>query len=1009
MMEWILSSSVLILAVVLLRHLLRGKISLRLQYALWALVLIRLLVPVSFGSTALSVMNTALRVQVVQDAETLRRIDGIEHTGTGSVEGYYSTDYMGHFPTTIATNKSEADFSRMKTVLNAREIFTGVWKIGTFIMLLVFVLSNADFRRSLKRRRVRLEEPDYPLPVYVTDAVETPCLFGLVHPTVYITPEVQGNAAALRHALEHEKTHFRHGDHFWALLRCACLALHWFNPLVWWAAMLSRQDAELACDEGTICRMGEAERIEYGNTLIDLTCTKHKPSALLCTATTMTGSKKSIRERVTLIARRPKMLGATVVAVILAAALTVGCTFTGAKPEAAAEPSPTEPAVALRAEELAYFNDEFFNGENYNIHNQFLSSLYAVPQDIDLFELFYCGTGQEEVMTDEERQVTGAFDESGEEICPTDKLSVSAMDAVLTENIGLTLEETNQIGLNFFDYHREYNAYYHSHGDTNYRSAVTFTAGARQGDLVSLYYDDTFMANGGKVVTLQTVENGYHFVSNRYNAALAVSAAVKPTEKPVLTVPIDSLALHGSAQVVTEPFSRQDWGELVDSFQYQGEGAEPDRGILVGNWPGDGICACYVVYDNTAGENVYHRFAQLCTSDSAQNILENPDWVSISPFTDLFGYDGFVLTSDGMNRYYFFGEDGKLNLLYGGYGSLDQLFTVGDDCVYAFDDASRAHDPAMLIQKGGKLYRADLNALVTRLTPELMGLWLGTVSGDGVGTLTYCDTAEEQLPVCTRRICCDGKALKFYYGDGKTYTDHLADGIDVPDDVLAAAQSQAQAACQSILDNVEGYTNWIAWNPDDWRIASLGLARTMTVHGLSIEVYTQSILVHTATPEKVVMAGGTYITEDGWIALDSPSGEYYILPFVVENGKRVLLSGELANDYGVDSPAFDSDLRNLLMESNLLSADDLTGEDLIMDFSLQYARFLTCLGALPETEMNTLCRRMTGAAAAGDDDLRSYWEDALTTASRAAGSMDDVQKQAYECLRSYVDSTGTGT
>ncbi|MPN55165.1 hypothetical protein SDC9_202844 [bioreactor metagenome] len=127
---------------------------------------------------------------------------------------------------------------------------------------------------------------------------------------------------------------------------------------------------------------------------------------------------------------------------------------------------------------------------------------------------------------------------------------------------------------------------------------------------------------------------------------------------------------------------------------------------------------------------------------------------------------------------------------------------------------------------------------------------------------------------------------------------------------------------------------------------------------------------------------------------------------MVENGKRVLLDGELANDYSVDSHAFDSDLRNLLMESNLLSVDDLTGEELIMDFSLQYTRFLTRLGALPETEMNTLCRRMTDAAAAGDDDLRSYWEDALTTTS---GSMDDVQKRAYECLRSYVDSTGTGT
>ncbi len=57
MIEWIVSSSALIAVVILLRLLLKGKIGLRLQYALWGLVLLRLLVPVSFGSTAVSVTN----------------------------------------------------------------------------------------------------------------------------------------------------------------------------------------------------------------------------------------------------------------------------------------------------------------------------------------------------------------------------------------------------------------------------------------------------------------------------------------------------------------------------------------------------------------------------------------------------------------------------------------------------------------------------------------------------------------------------------------------------------------------------------------------------------------------------------------------------------------------------------------------------------------------------------------------------------------------------------------
>lgn len=793
MIEWVVSSSVLILVVILLRTLLRGKISLRLQYALWALVLVRLLLPVNFGGTALSIMNTAQRVPVVQDMETLHGFDNIEHMQGGTVEGYAATDYMPDRPTTIAENKSDAEFTRMKMVLTVRELLLPAWKLGILVMLAVFGLSNLRFRGELNRRRTRLERADYPLPVYVTDAVETPCLFGLVHPAVYLTPEVQENPTTMRHALAHELTHFRHGDHIWAILRCACLALHWYNPLVWAAATLSRRDAELSCDEGTIRRIGESERIEYGKTLIDLTCTKREPSALFCTATTMTSSKKSIYERVTRMAKAPKMLGATVAAVILATALAVGCTFTGAQKPSENTPVESEAAVPLSEEELAYFNDEFFNGEDFNLHNQFLTSLYDTPEDIDLFELFYCGTGQQEDISDAELQMVGAIDENGEEICPTDKLPVSALDAVLTENMGLMLAKTNQIGLEYLDYHKEYNAYYHTHGDTNYYFFAVFTAGARQGDLLSLVYED-----GNKVVTLrETKDGGYQFVSNRYNAAPAVTEVTVPDEESLLCVKLGELPPYALERVETEAFTRQEWGELMDTLLYQGAGAEPNHDILVGHWPGDGICACYADYDS-AGERSYHRFVQLCTEDSAQYVLENPDWVSIAPFTDLFGYDGFVITSDGLSRYYFFDKDGGLNLLYSTYGKLDQLFTVGEACIYAFDDAGHAHDPAMLIQKDGQLYRAELAELLARLVPKAGYPWLDVSLSNGVGLLCYSDTSSEQIPLCSRLVCCDGEALLFYTGDGKTYASHLADGIDVPEEVVRETERIAGAELEYI-------------------------------------------------------------------------------------------------------------------------------------------------------------------------------------------------------------------
>lgn len=131
-----------------------------------------------------------------------------------------------------------------------------------------------------------------------------PASSGVIRPAVYLTPGAAADPVTLTHSVVHELTHFRHGDHVWSLLRCLCLVLHWYNPLVWLAAALSRRDAELACDEATIRRLGEAERAAYGRTLIGITCGS-RPS-LLRTGTTMNFGKSGLRERISLIVKRPK-------------------------------------------------------------------------------------------------------------------------------------------------------------------------------------------------------------------------------------------------------------------------------------------------------------------------------------------------------------------------------------------------------------------------------------------------------------------------------------------------------------------------------------------------------------------------------------------------------------------------------------------------------------------------------------------------------------------------------
>ena len=327
MINWIVTSSVLILVVVLLRFLLRGKISLRLQYALWAIVLIRLLFPFEFGATDLSLLNAVENVPVVQEIESMQGVDSIEHMHSGAVEGYYGL--VGDEMTVVAENKTPEEFSRMKTALSLRNVLMPIWKIGAAVIVLVFLFSNCRFAGELKTSRSRKETELSKLPVYITDKVDTPCLFGLFKPAIYVTEEAAEQENVFRYAVEHETTHFYHKDHIWAVLRCLVIAIHWYNPLVWWAAKLSREDAELACDEATLIRLGDSERASYGRTLLSVTCEKH--TALFNTATTMTGSGKSIKERIALIAKKPKMAAYTFVAVVIIAAVAMICTFTGAK------------------------------------------------------------------------------------------------------------------------------------------------------------------------------------------------------------------------------------------------------------------------------------------------------------------------------------------------------------------------------------------------------------------------------------------------------------------------------------------------------------------------------------------------------------------------------------------------------------------------------------------------------------------------------------------------------
>lgn len=359
MLGWAVTAGVLVILVLLMRQLFKGRISLRLQYGLWLLVLVRLLVPVNLFDTNVSVLNL-LSVDQETDSQQIgpeqRTTDPDLQTGAVlQLNGVQGNDMANMSHTENVNHKElsalqggEPAYYSGETVMGASRLLWIGWITGMIIVAVVFGGVNLHFLLRIRRVRKPLENREGILPVYIVKGISSPCLFGLIHPAVYLPEGI--TEEQLPYVLAHEESHYRTGDHIWSLLRSLCLAIHWYHPLVWLAAYVSRQDSELACDERTIRCLGEEHRNIYGRILVSLTVEKATAADFLCCATTMTADGRSLRERVRLIANKPHMLAATggIVAALTVAVFCVACT--GAREDTAPEPDTADDS-ALESEE----------------------------------------------------------------------------------------------------------------------------------------------------------------------------------------------------------------------------------------------------------------------------------------------------------------------------------------------------------------------------------------------------------------------------------------------------------------------------------------------------------------------------------------------------------------------------------------------------------------------------------------------------------------------------------
>ncbi len=229
------------------------------SYALWSVVLFRLLCPVSI-STPVSVF----RLFETPQNEAVYTLPMENGTGMSEVPAELWTE---HAEKTVAGGQTQAEAP--DTEITTQSIWTQksvrmgvIWLVGMLCVLVYGSRGCVSLRKSL-RHAERLRQD-----VYETDRIRIPFVWGLISPKIYLP--VNLSEEEREYIILHERTHVGRGDHISRLLFFAAAAIHWFNPLVWAAFYLSEKDMEMSCDETVLRAMDEDIRAAYATSLLRL-------------------------------------------------------------------------------------------------------------------------------------------------------------------------------------------------------------------------------------------------------------------------------------------------------------------------------------------------------------------------------------------------------------------------------------------------------------------------------------------------------------------------------------------------------------------------------------------------------------------------------------------------------------------------------------------------------------------------------------------------------------------
>ena len=320
-MREILSLSALILAVLLVRAIFKNRVPKRMIYCLWLVVLLKLCLPGTLFSLPVlpaeevTVPVNTIQIKQVEEA-TLPAVSNAPTVQAPSTPGLQSTipTQTSTQPEQTVTQPQEPERPAAKP-LTAAQILKIVWFSGSALLGLWLFGTWLTFTIRLRKSRKFLGKRGR-TSIYVSKRIKSPCLAGLI-PAVYLTQDVlQTDDTEL--ILRHELTHLHHLDFLWSLCRTIAVIVYWWNPLVWLAAIFSKRDAELACDEAVAAGLAPEQRIAYARAI--LAQAPRKKAAL-----SLAGPP--VKERILFLTKKQRTSVLCVVLALLLVVSATGCSF----------------------------------------------------------------------------------------------------------------------------------------------------------------------------------------------------------------------------------------------------------------------------------------------------------------------------------------------------------------------------------------------------------------------------------------------------------------------------------------------------------------------------------------------------------------------------------------------------------------------------------------------------------------------------------------------------------